>query len=389
MFMKKQLSIFLLLAFFCLFIFNSPAECQEDGKGKLEVHFLSVLEGESTFIKTPGGKAVLIDGGGVEDGNRIINHLKSLGISQLDLIIATHPHSQNIGGLTKIIEDLPVKKIVDSGIPYASETFEKYLKVIEAKKVDLEFVRDKLVLPLDSEVELRFLSPPPYIANDVDNSSIVCQLVYGRNSFLFTGDIDSSQGGKLKIPATFLKVPRRGEINSLSESFLAGVKPKEAIVFNQGKGSNETVSILKAQGVKTHFISAQTRLTIIADKASYKTVVNSAQKSILISLSQHTLYLHCNGEIYKQYRIAVGKSSTPTPRGEFSIINKKMNPGGPFGVRWMGFHPNPWPSYGIHGTNAPSSIGKSVSHGCIRLHNEDVKELYSLVNIGTPVTIVK
>jgi len=78
------------------------------------------------------------------------------------------------------------------------------------------------------------------------------------------------------------------------------------------------------------------------------------------------------------------KTYNPTPRGTFTIINKQVNPGGPFGTRWMGLSQ---PHYGIHGTNNPASIGTAASNGCIRMYNEDVNELFNLVSVGTPVTI--
>jgi Uncharacterized protein conserved in bacteria len=106
--------------------------------------------------------------------------------------------------------------------------------------------------------------------------------------------------------------------------------------------------------------------------------------SILINRDAHTLTLYKNGEMLKKYPVADGKPSTPTPAGQYLVKVKSPNPGGPFGVRWMGLNK---PSYGIHGTNDPSSIGKSVSHGCIRMYNKDVIELYNTVPIGTPVTI--
>lgn len=106
---------------------------------------------------------------------------------------------------------------------------------------------------------------------------------------------------------------------------------------------------------------------------------------ILINTVARTLTLYENGKIYKVYPVAVGKPSTPTPKGNFTIANKAVNPGGPFGVRWLGLSIS---GYGIHGTNDPSSIGKAVSHGCVRLHNANVIELYNLVPIGTPVNIV-
>ena len=81
----------------------------------------------------------------------------------------------------------------------------------------------------------------------------------------------------------------------------------------------------------------------------------------------------------------VGKPSTPTPTGTFTIINRAVEPGGPFGARWLGLSKR---GYGIHGTNNPSSIGNAVSNGCVRMHNKDVIELANLVPIGTTVKIV-
>ena len=89
----------------------------------------------------------------------------------------------------------------------------------------------------------------------------------------------------------------------------------------------------------------------------------------------------------KTYKVAVGKPSTPSPLGNWTIVQKALDPGGPFGVRWMRLSV-PWGGYGIHGTNNPSSIGKAVSHGCIRMYNEQVIEVYDRTPIGTPVTIV-
>ncbi|ACA55037.1 hypothetical protein N494_04790 [Clostridium botulinum A2B7 92] len=108
---------------------------------------------------------------------------------------------------------------------------------------------------------------------------------------------------------------------------------------------------------------------------------------IIINTQTHTLTLFKDNNVYKTYKVAVGKPSTPTPKGNFKIINRAINPGGPFGARWLGLN-IPYGDYGIHGTNNPSSIGKSVSNGCIRMFNNQVIELSNLVPIGTTVTIV-
>jgi lipoprotein-anchoring transpeptidase ErfK/SrfK len=107
--------------------------------------------------------------------------------------------------------------------------------------------------------------------------------------------------------------------------------------------------------------------------------------SITVNRSSKRLDLFRDGALYRSYPVAVGSLLTPTPRGTFRIINKVKNPGGPYGTRWMGLSK---PHIGIHGTNNPSSIGRPASHGCIRMQNKDVEELFDLVSIGTTVKIV-
>lgn len=105
---------------------------------------------------------------------------------------------------------------------------------------------------------------------------------------------------------------------------------------------------------------------------------------INVSIKKHQLKLFDGAKLMKTYPVALGKMVTPTPHGSYTIINKQRNPGGPFGAMWMGLSK---PHYGIHGTNNPASIGKSVSHGCIRMYNHDVLDLANRVPIGTGVVI--
>ncbi|MFG6120131.1 L,D-transpeptidase family protein [Thalassobacillus sp. B23F22_16] len=106
--------------------------------------------------------------------------------------------------------------------------------------------------------------------------------------------------------------------------------------------------------------------------------------SIDISLNNRTLRLLRNGVLQKQYPIAVGRILHGTPIGNYVVINKAPNPGGPYGTMWMSLSKQ---HYGIHGTNDPSSIGKAVSRGCIRMYNKDVEELARTIPIGTGVYI--
>lgn len=123
-----------------------------------------------------------------------------------------------------------------------------------------------------------------------------------------------------------------------------------------------------------------------------------ASPNIVVNLPSRTLELYSNSTLIKEYPVAIGKLYTPTPLGNFSIINMEVNPvwippgqgyivesgpDNPLGYRWMEF----LPLYGIHGTNAPWSIGAVVSNGCIRMREEDVEELFKMVTYGTPVRV--
>lgn len=130
-----------------------------------------------------------------------------------------------------------------------------------------------------------------------------------------------------------------------------------------------------------------------------KLKVWTARFSVFVDKSQNTLTLKCNDEIIKTYNVATGANNS-TPVGTFKIGNKLVNPvwykegavvpaGSPeniLGTRWLGFED--LPSYGIHGTTEPQSIGKQSTAGCVRMINAEVEELYSLLPIGTEVTVV-
>lgn len=115
-------------------------------------------------------------------------------------------------------------------------------------------------------------------------------------------------------------------------------------------------------------------------------VADSGFFSIDIYPHTHRLVVLAQGQKIKTFRIAVGNPSTPTPVGEYQVIYKGKDWGPSFGPRWLGLNV-PWGNYGIHGTNRPDSIGQHLSHGCIRMRNHDVIELFDMIPVGTKVTI--
>jgi len=108
--------------------------------------------------------------------------------------------------------------------------------------------------------------------------------------------------------------------------------------------------------------------------------------TLVVKVPARILEVQSDGKPYKKYRIAAGKSNTPSPIGEWNVTWKAYYSGDIFGTRFLGLNV-PWGGYGIHGTNRPWSIGRFASKGCIRMRNRDIEELFEWVPVGTPVRL--
>lgn len=138
-------------------------------------------------------------------------------------------------------------------------------------------------------------------------------------------------------------------------------------------------------------------------QSSYNSVAEPIRLEISLSRRQVTVYQ--GNTSVKNYPIAIGRSGWETPAGNFQVLEMLKNPtwihpltgksiqGGspenPLGHYWIGFWTDGKNWVGFHGTPDPSSVGKAASHGCIRMYNKDVEELFQSVHVGTPVTVVK
>jgi|CZKD01.1.fsa_nt_gi lipoprotein-anchoring transpeptidase ErfK/SrfK len=118
---------------------------------------------------------------------------------------------------------------------------------------------------------------------------------------------------------------------------------------------------------------------------------------VLVSIPDRKLAVIEDGNVIATFSVAVGAAASPSPTGEFQIVNRVANPtyyrpgtvipsgkGNPVGTRWVGLSQK---GYGIHGTNAPRSVGHAASHGCIRLRNRDIEKLFTMVQVGDVVQI--
>jgi lipoprotein-anchoring transpeptidase ErfK/SrfK len=145
-----------------------------------------------------------------------------------------------------------------------------------------------------------------------------------------------------------------------------------------------------------HSLVAQSS-TQLGVQISSATDVKFHQRLVLVSIADRKLAVIEDGVVIARFSVAVGAEITPSPVGEFQIVTRVVNPtyyhpgsvipsgkDNPIGTRWVGLSQK---GYGIHGTNAPRSVGHAASHGCIRLRNREMEKLFELIHTGDEVQI--
>jgi competence protein ComEC len=212
---------------------------QSSASGTLKVHFIDVGQGDAILIQTPSNN-VLIDGG--IRGNTVVDYLKAQGITSLDLVIGTHPHTDHIGGLINVLESIPVKEVIDPGVVHTTKTFEDYLTLIDVKDIKFTEGRAGMVRDFGDGAFMSIVHPASSNIANINDNSIVVRLTFDQISFLLTGDVERhgeeqilSRGYDLK--STVLKVGHHGSHSSTSAAFLNAISPAVAVIM-VGEGNS-------------------------------------------------------------------------------------------------------------------------------------------------------
>ena len=167
--MKKWLAcmsimIVIIVAPSSLFI-HSPTLLHKQASGTFQVYYLDVGQGDSTCIRTPKKQHILIDGGDIDQGKRVLQCLKRLGIRELDVVIATHPHTDHIGGLIAVMKRVKVKSVYAPKVAHTSKTFKRFLQSVKSKNVRIKTAESGVSIPLDG-VSARFVEPVSHYGKD-------------------------------------------------------------------------------------------------------------------------------------------------------------------------------------------------------------------------------
>jgi beta-lactamase superfamily II metal-dependent hydrolase len=208
-------------------------------ENSVRVHFIDLGQADGILLQSDKN-AVLIDGGEHKTQNTLTKYLKSAGITALDYVVATHPHSDHIGGLAAVIQQFDVKNVLMPNATNNTATFEGLLAAIENKglSVTVPSVGDKITA---GNIALTVLAPGKKF-DDLNNASIVLRMAHGDVAFLFTGDAETPSEIEMlnsgeELRADVLKAGHHGSRTSTSAAFLDAVRPGTVVVTCGKKNS--------------------------------------------------------------------------------------------------------------------------------------------------------
>ncbi len=232
----------------------------------LEILILDVGQGDAAMIKFPNQKTMLVDAGlrfrKKDMGkNVVIPTAIYMDIDRFDYVVMTHPHNDHVGGIITVLETIPVDTVWDTSVDYSSYAYQAILTVIPELGIEYVYPVRGDIFQIDSKTTIQVFAPDSNLISDkhnLNNWSIVFKLIYGKTSFLFTGDLEK-EGEQLLRPlgeclnSDVLKVAHHGSITGTTPGFISAVKPQHAVI-SVGHGnkfkhpSQLTINRLKSAG---------------------------------------------------------------------------------------------------------------------------------------------
>ncbi len=263
--------------------FSTPATTQSPPpsittptQGELKVHFIDVGQGDSILIDL-GETEVLIDGGEKSPG--VVPYLEEYVDGPLEVMVATHPHADHIGGLIAVLDAFQVEQIWHNGDTSTSKTYAEFMSAVQSEGAQVHIGRrgDNI-----NAGELTFtILNPTTLAGTTNNNSIVTSLSYGNVDFLFTGDAEQEAEAAMLLASDIpvpeveiLKVGHHGSRTASSKDFLAATSPEVAVYMagqdnSYGHPHQETLDALAQIGAKIYGTDVNGTIIATTDGEKY------------------------------------------------------------------------------------------------------------------------
>ncbi len=242
---------------------------------EIKVHFINVGQAEAIFIDC-GNYDILIDGGNDGDGLEVVEYLKDLNTDDIEILIATSPQEEHIGGLDYVMDAFTVEKIIDNGFNSSSKEYIDYWDSVQDE--DAEYFKGEYKrFNIGPEIIFEIIGYEDSFISSSNNYSVVSKLTYKDISFLFTGDMDEYGENNILnkgLKANVLKVGGHGDRAATSWSFLEKVKPEAAVISagennEYGYPHEETLKRLRGHNVDIYGTWLSGDIIIATDGTSY------------------------------------------------------------------------------------------------------------------------
>lgn len=224
----------------------------------ITVTFIDVGQGDAILVSTDDGRHMLVDGGPKAAGGKLVATLHSMGVEHLDVVVSTHPHEDHVGGLIEVLDSFAVGKVLDSAKAHTSATYEAYLSKIYEKGIAFSAPRAGDSFDL-GPVTIKVRWPTEPLPQDINDSSLVLEVAYGKSRILLTGDISGHVERILADTGVLnhihlLKVSHHGSRTSTTQTFLAQTSPRLAVIQvgqgnDYGHPSNQVLTNLRSRDV--------------------------------------------------------------------------------------------------------------------------------------------
>ena len=243
---------------------------------KLKVHFVDVGQGDAIFIDLEDIE-ILIDGGGKSPG--VVSYISQYVDGTLEVVVATHPHADHIGGLIEVLDEFEVKQIWHSGDDSDSATYKNFMAAVQSENAEVHIA--KLHDVINAEGLSFYVHNPSRTFNSTNNNSIVLHLAHGNIDFLFTGDAEKEAEGAMmalssvSVPdVEILKVGHHGSKTASSKDFVAITSPEVAIYMaaegnRYGHPHEESITVLNAVGAKIYGTDIHGDIVVTTDGETY------------------------------------------------------------------------------------------------------------------------
>ena len=250
--------------------------------GLMRVHFINVGQADSTFIELGNGQTMLIDAGEPHNASTIIKYIKDLQYSDIDFVVATHPHEDHIGGMADVLNSFTIGKMYMPKQVHTITAFDNTLDAIENNGIELYTAKAGVNVLKSGIIEIDILAPFADSYSNINNASAVIRIRYGETVMLFTGDAEQEIEKlllKSDIDADVLKVGHHGAGSSSAPSFIKEVSPKVAVISSGGEYGHphsDTLTILNEVGADIYRTDEQGTIVVTADQNKKITVDKKA-----------------------------------------------------------------------------------------------------------------